>query len=364
MNVIILAIGKNTLICGNFDFKRLSALLTDRDYEIYRIYCAETTDEINETIGLTDEDDLIIAVGETAYLFEALGDTEQNVRQADYFRRGERTFVVMPEFDERKTKEVVIPLLNMKSRKCFNTVIFRTYGKKEEELRDMLRDQIRNRNKILFDFYPEGDECAVHVRYSRNTSSSAVDDVIGAVGDVLQNCTYALKDTTLAQSTAELLMLSGAKLSIAESFTGGGVASALIAYPGMSKCLIESVVTYSNASKISRLGVSSDVIAKRGAVSDDCVFEMANGLLSDPECEIAVATTGNAGPTSEKDGNVGLYYIAIGDRNAVHIFRNFYVPENADLKSDVELRREITESGIKTALFELGRYLKNKKRSN
>lgn len=363
MNINILVIGKNTLICGNFDFNRLAVFLADRDYEITHIFCADTTDEINEIIGMCDDDDMIIVIGETEYLFHALGDAETGLKQADYFRRGERTFVVMPEFDERKIKEVIIPLLNIKSKKCFNTVVFRTFGKREEELRELLRDQIRNRNKIIFNFYPDGEECEIRVRYSRNTSSIAVNDLINSVGETLQDYVYALNDTSLAESTAELLLRSGLKLSIAESFTGGGVASALISRPGMSKCLLESIVAYSNAAKESRLGVSHDVISKLGAVSDDCAFEMANGLFSNSDCDVAIATTGNAGPTAEKGDAVGLYYIAVGDRDDLHVFKNFYVPDNAENKSDKEIRREITESGTKTALFELGKYLRNKLRS-
>ena len=364
MNVIVLVIGKNTFTDGNFDFKRLSVLLSDRDYEITRIRCAENAEEITDIIAESDEDDMIVAVGDTAYLAEALDKNEPGEKLPDYFSAGERTFVVMPVFDERKVKEVVIPLLNIRSKKCFNTVIFRTFGRTEEELRELLRDQMRNRNKIMFDFYPAGEECAVRVRYSRSTSSSAVNDTVNAVGDLLADCLYALKDISLAESTAELLLASGAKLSVAESFTGGGVASALIATPGMSACLRESIVAYSDHAKKKRLGVSSDVLEKLGAVSADCAFEMASGLLNDPECDIAVATTGNAGPTAERDGTVGLYYIAVGDRNAVHVFEHYYMPEDASELSGSELRRRITRSGIETALFELGKYLKNSKGAN
>ena len=278
---------------------------------------------------------------------------------------GTKRFFCIPfgEGGERAVRGEVLPALRERDAAPLSRSFLRAVGAPAERLAAAVR-AAEGVGGVICSVSERHGEQRLVLSYASDIAKSAADEALRAAAEVLDEFTYAIDDTPLAQRVFELLKLRGTKLSVAESFTGGGVASALIAYPGMSKCLIESVVTYSNASKISRLGVSSDVIAKRGAVSDDCVFEMANGLLSDPECEIAVATTGNAGPTSEKDGNVGLYYIAIGDRNAVHIFRNFYVPENADLKSDVELRREITESGIKTALFELGRYLKNKKRSN
>ena len=68
MNVNVLVIGKSTLTSGSFDFGRLSVLLADRDYAIDRIYCAETADDVRDAIAASGEDDMIIAVGEIAYL--------------------------------------------------------------------------------------------------------------------------------------------------------------------------------------------------------------------------------------------------------------------------------------------------------
>ncbi len=365
MNVDFLVLGKETLIKNEFDLRRFSVLLTDRDYEISRIVFADNADDVRGAIGECDPDDMIVAAGNTDILYDALfGESEEADRSLDYFRFGEHTFVPMREMSERKVKEVVIPLLNAKNKKYYNTVIFRTFGKTQEELREILSDYLKNRNKIMFEFNREGEQCEVRVRYSRSTSSATVNDVISGVGNALKDNVYALKDISLAESTAELLLASDKKLCIAESFTGGGVASALVAYPGMSKCLLESIVAYSNEAKEKRLGVSHNILETCGAVSADTAFEMASGLLADPMCDIAVATTGNAGPTAERNGQVGLYYVAVGDRNAIHVFEHYYNAENAAGKLDMALRREITESGISTALFELGKYLKELKRRN
>lgn len=364
MNVDFLVIGKETLMKGNTDYRRFSVLLADRDYEISRIFFADDADEVKAAIIGCETDDMIVATGNIDLLYDALFDgAENSERTMDYFRYGEYTFVPMREMSERKIKEIIIPLLNAKNKKYYNTVVFRTFGKTEDELRELLADYVKNRSKIIFEFYPEGEQCEVRVRYSRSTSSATINDVISGVGNLLKDDVYALKDVSLAESTAELLLASDKKLCIAESFTGGGVASALVAYPGMSKCLLESIVAYSNEAKEKRLGVSHEILERCGAVSADTAFEMASGLLADPACDIAVATTGNAGPSAERNGQVGLYYIAVGDRNAVHVFEHRYVADTAG-KTDIELRREVTVSGISTALFELGKYLKEIKRRN
>ncbi len=364
MDIDLIAIGKNVLSENKFDFGRFSTLLADRDYGLSRIFFAQDVTEILPTIDKCGKDDMIVVYGDTDVLFNALFETvEESDKALDYFRYGERVFVPMKELNERKIKEIIIPLLNSNNKKYFNTVIFRTFGKTESELREMLSEYTRNK-RINFAFYPKGEECQVRVSYSRNVPSATVNDVISGAGAALKDYIYALKDVSLAESTAELLMASEKKLCIAESFTGGGVASALVAYPGMSKCLLESIVAYSNEAKEKRLGVSRKVLDTCGAVSADTAFEMASGLLANPLCDIAVATTGNAGPSAERNGQVGLYFVAVGDRNAIHVFKHCYTAENAAETTDLELRREITNSGISTALFELGKYLKELKRRN
>ena len=359
MNINLVMIGKDVPAENKFDFRRFSILLADRDYEISRVIVVLDETELAAKINECAADDMIIVTGNVDALYDVLqvGDD----RTLDYFRCGERVFVPMRELSERKVKEIIVPLLNSQNKKYYNTVIFRTFGKSEGELREMLSEFMRNK-RIGFAFYPDGEECRVCVNYSRALSSATVNEIVSGVGNTLRDDIYALKDISLAESTAELLLASDKKLSIAESFTGGGVASALVAFPGMSKCLLECIVAYSNESKEKRLGVSHKIIETRGAVSADTAFEMASGLLAEPSCDIAVATTGNAGPTAERNGQVGLYFVAVGDRNAIHVFKHCYNAENPENKSDAVLRKEITVSGISTALFELGKYLRELKR--
>lgn len=85
-------------------------------------------------------------------------------------------------------------------------------------------------------------------------------------------------------------------IALAESCTGGLVASAITEVPGSSRVLDRSFVTYSNEAKIDMLGVSSDIIDAFGAVSVACAWEMAKGALARSGADIAVAVSGIAGP--------------------------------------------------------------------
>lgn len=100
-------------------------------------------------------------------------------------------------------------------------------------------------------------------------------------------------------------------LSVAESCTGGMLASKLVDVPGASEVFAQGLITYSNESKISLLGVSSETISQFGAVSSQCALEMAQGLRKQYGADVAIATTGIAGPTGATENKpIGRTYVA------------------------------------------------------
>ncbi|MCL2163524.1 MAG: CinA family protein [Oscillospiraceae bacterium] len=108
------------------------------------------------------------------------------------------------------------------------------------------------------------------------------------------------------------MLEKGYTLSLAESCTGGRIASCLTSIPGASKVLKGGAVTYSNESKVDLLGVSEDTLKAHGAVSSQVAEEMAMGALSRFGADIALASTGIAGPGGgSKEKPVGLVYLAI-----------------------------------------------------
>lgn len=89
---------------------------------------------------------------------------------------------------------------------------------------------------------------------------------------------------------------AGRRVALAESCTGGLVATALTEVSGASEVLLASFVTYANEAKQRTLGVSSDIIDTFGAVSVATAWAMAQGVLEACDADVAVAITGVAGP--------------------------------------------------------------------
>lgn len=123
-------------------------------------------------------------------------------------------------------------------------------------------------------------------------------------------------DIEIEQAVQDLFLKKGLTLSVAESCTGGNIASRLTKIPGCSKYFLGSIVAYSNEYKMKFLNVQQETIAAHGAVSSEVVQEMLNGLFQTSSCEYAIAVSGIAGPdggTPEKP--VGTIWCGIGNRS-------------------------------------------------
>jgi nicotinamide-nucleotide amidase len=116
--------------------------------------------------------------------------------------------------------------------------------------------------------------------------------------------------TRLAARVGRRLFESRRRVATAESCTGGWIAKALTDIAGSSAWFTEGFVTYSNESKVHRLGVPRTVLARDGAVSEATVRAMAIGALRRSASHLAVAVTGIAGPGGAVPGKpVGTVWI-------------------------------------------------------
>jgi nicotinamide-nucleotide amidase len=120
----------------------------------------------------------------------------------------------------------------------------------------------------------------------------------------------------LAARVGRHLLNSRRGVATAESCTGGWVAKALTDIAGSSQWFTEGFVTYSNESKVLRLGVPRSVLRNDGAVSEAAVRAMAAGALRRTGAQLAVAVTGIAGPGGAVPGKpVGTVWLGWAERH-------------------------------------------------
>lgn len=137
------------------------------------------------------------------------------------------------------------------------------------------------------------------------------------IGDII---TGEEQEGTLEAVVGKLLTEKKLTLATAESFTGGKIAEQITSVPGASAYFLGSVVSYSTKTKIDLLKVPEELIAAHSVVSAEVAREMAVNVRQLFKSDIAIATTGNAGPAKgDSDAPIGTVYIAIATEKEVFV---------------------------------------------
>jgi len=226
-----------------------------------------------------------------------------------------------------------VPFLRQKTNKVFISRVIKIIGIGESNVESILQDIISSQTNPTIAPYAKLTEVALRITASGANETIAHNSIIPIKDEIykrLNQYIYGEDDDCLAQILIN--KLRGQTLSVAESCTGGLLTSAFVDIPGSSNVLKEGLITYSNESKVSRLGVSKELLVKHGAVSSQVAAAMAKGIAHASKSTIAISTTGIAGPTGGTTKKpVGLVYIGlyingetitkklqlIGDRNEI-----------------------------------------------
>lgn len=147
---------------------------------------------------------------------------------------------------------------------------------------------------------------------------TAIQKEVEKLYDCLQDAIQGEDDDNLEQGIGVLLKKHGLLLGTAESCTGGNIAAQIISVAGSSDYFSGAIVAYQNEIKVNVLGVSPSDLQKEGAVSEAVVVQMVKGALNALNCQVAIATSGIAGPSGGTDEKpVGTVWVAVGNKNKV-----------------------------------------------
>ncbi len=152
---------------------------------------------------------------------------------------------------------------------------------------------------------------------------------------------------SLEKQLGQILKENQLTIATAESCTGGLVSSRLTDVSGSSEYVKLNFVTYANEAKHEILKVSWDILNNYGAVSEECAESMAHGLQAATGCDVALCTTGIAGPTGgTPDKPVGLMYTSVKYKNIVTV-KEIRLPENL---ARIEMKQQFANEALKLAI--------------
>ncbi len=187
---------------------------------------------------------------------------------------------------------------------------FQTFGYRESSLAQLLEDLPLGEGESLH--YQPGFPRVFVLLTASHGDEARLDRVASLIRERIPDAIYSEGAESFPEVVVASLQRHNLTISTAESCTGGLIASYLTSVPGVSSVFREGVITYSNESKFSILGVEQGVLQDHGAVSGPVVVQMAEGILRRSGSDVALATSGIAGPgggTAEKP--VGTVHVAL-----------------------------------------------------
>lgn len=192
-----------------------------------------------------------------------------------------------------------------------------TAGAGESQLALLIQDIESNLPESLsLAYLPSIGTVKIRITGRHTSTKSTVDRITSEIKASVEVHYYGENKTSLSEALKDVFVEKNLKLAIAESCTGGAISKAIVSVPGASAFYEGSTVVYSYALKESLLNVQNSTLEAHGAVSEQTVLEMLNGVLNLSDADIGLAVSGIAGPGGAQPNKpVGTIWLAFGSKN-------------------------------------------------
>jgi nicotinamide-nucleotide amidase len=227
----------------------------------------------------------------------------------------------------------VIPWIkrNRGSTQIYAVRTFQTFGISESALDEAVAGLIKpDEARVAFRASFPQISLRITVEGEPGEAERKLEELAGRVRARLAENIYAEGETTMEEVVCRLMSERRLRVALAESCTGGLIGHRITNVAGSSRYFKGDLVTYSNDLKMNILGVSEETLSKHGAVSEECVREMAAGARRRAGADVAIATSGIAGPEGgTPDRPVGTVCVAL-DADGTSIARRYQLRGTRD----------------------------------
>ena len=211
-------------------------------------------------------------------------------------------------------EEEVFPYLRKKQPEIIYSQMVKICSIGESQVAEEIQDLIEQQSNPTIAPYAKTGE--VHLRVTAKAESEKeckklIKPVVRELKSRFGKNIFATEEKkTLEEAVVDMLKDQKLTLSLAESCTGGAIASRIVNVPGASEVFLQGMVTYSNRAKRKSLGVKKSTLKMHGAVSEKCAKEMAKGGCFVTKTDICLSVTGIAGPDGgTKEKPVGTVFM-------------------------------------------------------
>ena len=221
-------------------------------------------------------------------------------------------------------KTYALPYLASLSDNVIVSHEVRIFGTSESELDDLLRTDMSSMTNPTMAPYAKEADCFLRITAKADTKEKAEElikpvliDTVQKIGDTV----YGIDVHNLETRVYQLLSEKQMTFSSAESCTGGDIARRFTDIPGASQLFLGGVITYTDDTKEKLLGISSELISEKSAVSEEVARQMAQKVRALTGSDIGVSVTGVAGPANDGLHEVGTVFTAISANDICKVIK-------------------------------------------
>lgn len=274
-----------------------------------------------------------------------------------WMQKGKTVFVSMPgvpyEMKGIVNEELVPKIVTEFKRPYIVHKTILTYGQGESLVAERIEDWENNLPEFIkLAYLPSPGRVRLRLTArgeNKEVLEQAVQENVTALTKIIGDIIVGFDDDeTIEVIIGRLLKDQDKTIATAESCTGGKIAQMLSSVAGASHYFKGSVVSYSKEAKVSVLGIDAQLIEAKGVVSAEVAKAMASNIQKIMKTDYALATTGNAGPTSEPgNAELGVVFIALATPNEVLVSEfNFGQPREKVIDRTANKALEILQKEI------------------
>lgn len=274
-----------------------------------------------------------------------------------WMQKGKTVFVSMPgvpyEMKGIVNEELVPKIVTEFKRPYIVHKTILTYGQGESLVAERIEDWENNLPEFIkLAYLPSPGRVCLRLTArgeNKEVLEQAVQENVTALTKIIGDIIVGFDDDeTIEVIIGRLLKDQDKTIATAESCTGGKIAQMLSSVAGASHYFKGSVVSYSKEAKVSVLGIDAQLIEAKGVVSAEVAKAMASNIQKIMKTDYALATTGNAGPTSEPgNAELGVVFIALATPNEVLVSEfNFGQPREKVIDRTANKALEILQKEI------------------
>jgi nicotinamide-nucleotide amidase len=224
--------------------------------------------------------------------------------------------------------------------------VLKVVGIPEARVGELLDDLFRSSTNPTVAYLASAGEVRVRLTAKAGTLEEAwglIEPLERKVRERLGDRVFGSDVEELEEVVGRLLVERGLTVAVAESLTGGSLASRIVHVPDSSRYFVGAIVAYSPEVKAGLLGVSRETLDGPGMVSEECALEMARGVRARMGADVGISTTGVAGPEPLEDHPPGEVWVAVS-RDGREEVRRFVAPGDRD-----QVRRWAEQSALDLA---------------